>query len=224
MTDATIAIPPVPDDPETDPVFEHYAARVRMILEEVPSGAAQFSQIMSLIWEHEENHRTRESGWRASTNRSMQVVRWQDSMLTQTRASLSRQVELTTRVQAQLARRDSVDTVLTDMASELQATDPEFAQRMVEVLAVPAAPAMPRGPVVLAFATDTRFTSGWFNRKLPGGGMGGEVVLPFVGWSMVPASDPRFVEQAVEPTFLYGGRAHPTSSLDAMGLVFHHAE
>ncbi|MFC7216937.1 hypothetical protein ACFQLX_01930 [Streptomyces polyrhachis] len=220
---ADIALHAVDKEPEEPPVYAHWRSRIDSIMEQSPSREEQTDQLLALLWDRESAHRAREASWKRSTLQHMEELRWKNALLKQTGATLSHQVALTTRLQARLARRDSVDTVLTDLAGEIRRRDPELAQRIVDVVAVPASRDMPRGAVTLAFAADTRWSLGWFHRKLSHGGLGPEVQLPFVGWSLlaVPAGK---VEQLVEATFLYGSRALPVSSLDHQGLVFHHPE
>ncbi|MEV6105423.1 hypothetical protein AB0M28_12025 [Streptomyces sp. NPDC051940] len=144
----------------------------------------------------------------------MADLRWKDCMLGQVSSIAGRQVMMTAAKMAELERHRSVEAVLGDLADELQVTDPGLARRLTDVLAVPAAKGASLRPVVLAFAPDNRWSTGWFMRA----GQAVPQALPFAGWMLLARPDRP--EQQVEASFLCHGRACSLSELQSLGFAF----
>lgn len=200
-----------------DPVVQSFYVNAIAALDDAKDGASAIAAITGDFQRHHTSFATSNAALHSDIRRLTADDGRKGAMLNHASAFARRMLDEHMRLSGQLHGHQTVESQLHELARQLDDTIPTIAQQIRDILeSIQPAPVMTVGQVVISFAPDTRWSTGWFRRTDKGDHVPLEP-LAYAGWALV-ANDPESPAQGPESAFHYQGQWLTASQLADRGL------
>lgn len=207
-----------PVAPYRDPVVQSFYVNAIGALEDAKDGASAAAVITGDFQRHHTSFATSNAALHSDIRRLTADDGRKATMLAHASMFARRMIDEHMRLAGQLHGHQTVESQLHELARQLDDSAAGIAKQIREILeSIQPAPVMVPGTVVLAYAVDTRWSTGWFRDRNRADHVPLEP-LSYAGCALV-ARDPESPAQGVESAFHYQGTWATTSELAERGLT-----